>query len=167
MSHFLTLVFTKKNGKTVEELLAPFDRNIEYAPYVLYTKEQAIAKIRKDIEACANGWYAEYLADHKIYEKNCDNKAHLDYIKNEFPKRLNWTDDECRWRGRRTVHMCPSAKRCHRAVLIYRSRKAGLWCRKTWQCGSVSCCPYKGRAVTADSYLSSCTLWCVVRTHHT
>lgn len=55
MSHFLTLVFTKKNGKTVEELLAPFDRNIEYAPYVLYTKEQAIAKIRKDIEACANG----------------------------------------------------------------------------------------------------------------
>lgn len=95
MSYFLTLVFTKKNGKTVEELLAPFDRNIKYAPYVLYTKEQAIAKIRKDIEACANGWYAEYLADPKIYEKNCDNKAHLDYIKNEFPKRLNWTDDEC------------------------------------------------------------------------
>lgn len=39
MSHFLTLVFTKKNGKTVEELLAPFDRNIEYAPYVKYTQE--------------------------------------------------------------------------------------------------------------------------------
>ena len=70
MSYFLTLVFTKQNGKTVEELLAPFDRNIKYAPYFLYTKEQAIAKIRKDIEACANGWYAEYLADPNIYEKN-------------------------------------------------------------------------------------------------
>lgn len=25
MSHFITLVFTKENGKSVEELLAPFD----------------------------------------------------------------------------------------------------------------------------------------------
>lgn len=30
MSHFITLVFTKENGKSVEELLAPFDENIEY-----------------------------------------------------------------------------------------------------------------------------------------
>ena len=37
MSHFITLVFTKENGKSVEELLAPFDENIEYAPYVKYT----------------------------------------------------------------------------------------------------------------------------------
>lgn len=39
MSHFITLVFTKENGKSVEELLAPFDENIEYAPYVKYTRE--------------------------------------------------------------------------------------------------------------------------------
>lgn len=44
MSHFITLVFTKENGRTVEELLAPYDENIVYAPYVLYTREQAIAK---------------------------------------------------------------------------------------------------------------------------
>lgn len=25
MSHFITLVFTKENGRTVEELLAPYD----------------------------------------------------------------------------------------------------------------------------------------------
>lgn len=50
MSHFITLVFTKENGRTVEELLAPYDENIVYAPYVLYTREQAIAKIRKEIE---------------------------------------------------------------------------------------------------------------------
>ena len=41
MSHFITLVFTKENGRTVEELLAPYDENIVYAPYVLYTREQA------------------------------------------------------------------------------------------------------------------------------
>lgn len=39
MSHFITLVFTKENGKSVEELLAPFDENIEYAPYVKYTRD--------------------------------------------------------------------------------------------------------------------------------
>ncbi len=33
MSHFITLVFTKENGRTVEELLAPYDENIVYAPY--------------------------------------------------------------------------------------------------------------------------------------
>ena len=47
MSHFLTLVFTKNNGETVEELLAPFDEDIRVAPYVEYTKEQAVAAIRK------------------------------------------------------------------------------------------------------------------------
>ena len=55
MSHFITLVFTKENGRTVEELLAPYDENIVYAPYVLYTREQAIAKIRKEIEDYKNG----------------------------------------------------------------------------------------------------------------
>ena len=54
MSHFITLVFTKENGKSVEELLAPFDENIEYAPYVKYTREQAIAEIRKEIEDYKN-----------------------------------------------------------------------------------------------------------------
>lgn len=44
MSHFITLVFTKENGSTVEELLAPYDENIVHAPYVKYTREQAIAK---------------------------------------------------------------------------------------------------------------------------
>ena len=42
MSHFITLVFTKENGSTVEELLAPYDENIVYAPYVKYTREQEI-----------------------------------------------------------------------------------------------------------------------------
>ena len=95
MSHFITLVFTKKNGKSVEALLAPFNENIKYAPYVKYTREQAIAEIRKEIEDYKNGLYAKYLANPYEYEKNCNNASHINYLKNIFPKKINWTDDEC------------------------------------------------------------------------
>lgn len=95
MSHFVTLVFTKENGRTVEELLAPYDEDIVYAPYVLYTREQAIAKIRKEIEDYKNGFYAEYLSNPKKYEESHSNVEHINYLKNEFPKKLEWTDDEC------------------------------------------------------------------------
>lgn len=95
MSHFITLVFTKENGKSVEELLAPFDENIEYAPYVKYTREQAIIEIRKEIEDYKNGLYAKYLSDPKAYEESCSNEGHMKYLKNAFPKKMNWTDDEC------------------------------------------------------------------------
>lgn len=95
MSHFVTLVFTKENGRTVEELLAPYDENIVYAPYVQYTREQAIAKIRKEIEDYKNGLYAEYLSNPKKYEESHSNVEHINYLKNEFPKKLEWTDDEC------------------------------------------------------------------------
>lgn len=95
MSHFVTLVFTKENGRTVEELLAPYDENIVYAPYVQYTREQAIAKIRKEIEDYKNGLYAEYLSNPKKYEESHSNVEHINYLKDEFPKKLKWTDDEC------------------------------------------------------------------------
>lgn len=102
MSHFITLVFTKENGRTVEELLAPYDENIVYAPYVLYTREQAIAKIRKEIEDYKNGPYAEYISSPKKYEESHPNAEHINYLKNKFPKKLEWTDDECyedmKWR---------------------------------------------------------------------
>lgn len=95
MSHFITLVFTKENGRTVEELLAPYDENIVYAPYVLYTREQAIAKIRKEIEDYKNGPYTEYVSSPKKYEESHPNAEHINYLKNKFPKKLKWTDDEC------------------------------------------------------------------------
>lgn len=95
MSHFVTLVFTKENRRTVEELLAPYDENIVYAPYVQYTREQAIAKIRKEIEDYKNGFYAEYLSNPKKYEESHSNVEHINYLKNEFPKKLEWIDDEC------------------------------------------------------------------------
>ena len=95
MSHFTVYVFTKEDGRDVEQLLAPYDESITYPPYIALTKEQAIAKTRKEIEDYKNGLYAEYLADPVAYEEKCSNEGHLEYIKNEFPKRLNWTDKEC------------------------------------------------------------------------
>ena len=95
MSHFCVYVFHDENT-TVDELLAPYDENIEFAPYVLYTKEQAIAKVRSEIEAFRNGIYKEYLEDPVKYKENWGhNKNHIDYLENEFPKKLNWTDEEC------------------------------------------------------------------------
>lgn len=95
MSHFITLVFTKENEESVESLLEPFNENKECLPYVKYTKRQAIAEIRKEIEDFKNGAYARYLADPKAYEENCRNAGHINYIKNEFPKELHYTDEEC------------------------------------------------------------------------
>lgn len=40
MSHFSTLVFTRKDGKALEALLAPYKESIKYAPYVRYKKSR-------------------------------------------------------------------------------------------------------------------------------
>lgn len=97
MSHFVVYVFSKKAaGTDLEELLAPYDENIVYDPYIKYTREQAIAKVRDDIEDYKNGTYAEFIADPEGYkEKWYCNDGHIKYLEEEFPKKLNWTDDEC------------------------------------------------------------------------
>ena len=95
MSHFCVYVFHDKNT-AVSDLLAPYDENIKIAPYVLYTKEQAIAKVRSNIETYRDSTYKEYLEDPVKYkEKWGNNKNHIDYLENKFPKILNWTDEEC------------------------------------------------------------------------
>jgi len=95
MSHYSVAVFTEPNGRTVEELLARYDESIEVDPYVFMTKKEAIEHVRKDIEDCKNGKYAEYLANPSEYEESCKNKTHIKFLKEEFPERLNWTDEEC------------------------------------------------------------------------
>ncbi len=94
MSHFAVAVFTKDGGKTVEELLAPYDENVDMPRYVKYTKAQLIEKGRKEIEDYKNGLYAEYLPNPEKYRAECKNPNHLNYIENEFPKKLTWTDEQ-------------------------------------------------------------------------
>jgi hypothetical protein len=89
MSHFTCMVI----GENPEEQLRPFYENLETPRYVKYTKEQLIEKGKKDIERYKNGLYAEFLKDKEAYSIGC-NVNHLNYISNEFPNHLTWSDDE-------------------------------------------------------------------------
>lgn len=103
MSHFTVYVFSNNDGADVEDLLAPYNEGIEVAPYVKYTKQQTIARIRKEIEDYKNGVYKEYLSDPEAYKKKTKKNAynieryneHMHYLEVEFPKKLDWTDEEC------------------------------------------------------------------------
>lgn len=90
MSHFCVLVV----GEDPESQLSKFDENIVMPRYVSYTKEQLITKKRNELEDYKNGTYAEFLKDPVKYKSECSNKAHINYLENEFPKKLNWTDEE-------------------------------------------------------------------------
>ena len=95
MSHFCVYVFHDKNT-SINDLLAPYDENLVVEPYVEYTKEEAIAKVRKEIEDYKNGTYAEYIKNPEEYEKKYKcTKKYIEFLKNEFPKKINWTDDQC------------------------------------------------------------------------
>lgn len=94
MSHFAVAVFTETGGKTIEELLAPYDENKEVDRYVKYTKEQLIEKGRKEIEDYCNGTYAEFLKNPESYKAGSTNQNHINYLENEFPKRLQWSDEQ-------------------------------------------------------------------------
>lgn len=92
MSHFVVYVF----GDDVDDLLAPYSENLEVAPYIRYTKQQAIAEIRKEIEDYKNDTYAKFLEDPEGYKARYGhNESHIRYLEEDFPKRLNWTDEEC------------------------------------------------------------------------
>jgi len=91
MSHFTVLVI----GENPEEQLAPFDENLDLPRYVKGTKEQLIKEVREEIAAYDKDVYQKYLKDPIKYSSKCTNDDHIKYLKNEFPKRLKWTDEEC------------------------------------------------------------------------
>lgn len=98
MSHFAVAVFSKHDGNNVDKLLEKYNENIEVPRYVAYTKAQLIEKERKATVDYQNSTYAEFSRDPETYlEKRCDgdrNSPHYKYLSEEFPKRLNWTDEE-------------------------------------------------------------------------
>ena len=97
MSHFTVFVFSENEGADLEELLAPYDENLDVPKYVEYTKEQAIAHEREEIEGYKDSWiYKEYIKDPEKYKaEHADNPAHIKYLEVEYPKRLKWTDEQC------------------------------------------------------------------------
>lgn len=93
MSHFAVAVMLKDKNK-LEEILAPYSENLEVPRYIKYTKEQLIEKGKNEIEDYKNSTYAEYISDPIEYERKCNNELHIKYLKEEFPKKLKWTDEE-------------------------------------------------------------------------
>ena len=92
MSHYSVLVLTDEDT-SVDELLAPYDENIKVAPYIAFTKDELIAKEKKDIKEYKEGIYAEFLKDPEGYKaKHSHNPDHLHYVEHEFRKKLYWTN---------------------------------------------------------------------------
>lgn len=89
MSHFLTLVI----GDEPEKQLAKYDEKLELPLHLYKTKEQIISETRKEIEEYKKNYYDVFLADPEAYRATC-HKKHAYYIEHEFPKRLNWTDEQ-------------------------------------------------------------------------
>lgn len=90
MSHFTVLVI----GPDPESQLAPFDENLELPRHLIQTKAQIIQEERKRVEKYKANTYAKYLENPEKYESECKNEEHIAYLKNEFPKKLNWTDED-------------------------------------------------------------------------
>lgn len=93
MSHYNLYVFHDK-AKSIDDILAPFDKNLKVPKYIEFTKEQAVAKVRKEIEECKNGPYAEYLKNPEEFKK-INHQRYIEFLRDEFPLVLNWTDEEC------------------------------------------------------------------------
>lgn len=90
MSHFTVLVI----GENPEEQLQPFNENIDVPRYCKKTKSELIEDERKSIKRYAETTYAEYLRDPEKYAEGVRNDKHLDYLKNDFPKKLTWNDEQ-------------------------------------------------------------------------
>lgn len=81
--------------RELTEILAPFSENLEVERWI--KKDELIAIVRKGIEDYRDGIYAEYAADPVAYRENHPHadEAHFTYLAEGFPKKLNWTDEEC------------------------------------------------------------------------
>lgn len=83
MSHFTVAVITAKKEK-IEEMLAPYDENLEVEPYIERTKEEIIKEARKRKEDYSkeqkegkklSGWQLKYVnaeTDEDLYKAEID-----------------------------------------------------------------------------------------------
>ncbi|MDR1558698.1 MAG: hypothetical protein LBS84_03175 [Clostridiales bacterium] len=94
MSHFTVAVFTSDENQSIDDLLAPYDENIECAPYVWRTREELIQGQKSSLQNTVKGLYAEWMKDPDAYEAQCkSNPGHIAYLKS-VPERLEWTDEQ-------------------------------------------------------------------------
>ena len=66
MSHFAVLILHEED-QPIEELLAPYDENLEVEPYIKYTPTQAINKMREEYpNTCKD------MSEDEIFQKACE-----------------------------------------------------------------------------------------------
>lgn len=99
MSHYMVMVICRKgSGDDVESLLAPYDENLEVAPYVRYTKAQLIAEEIERINAARRSHRAALAAESEeaYFElvRNSDERYYnnYSYAKNDIPEKILTVD---------------------------------------------------------------------------
>lgn len=115
MSHFTVAVITAKKEK-LEEMLTPYDEELEVEPYITRTKKEIIEKARKWKEDFLkeqkegkklSDWQKEYInaeTDEELYQAEIDEDYQYDEEGNELttynPKtRWDWYSVGGRWRN--------------------------------------------------------------------
>ena len=78
----------------LEEALAEFDENKEVE--IWHSREDVIAQSRAEVEAYENGYQrTEFKANPLKYAMaHADNPEHVKYVSEEFPLKLEWTDEQ-------------------------------------------------------------------------
>lgn len=109
--------------QAVEELLAPYDEDLETGRSILMTREQAIKEARDELNRIKNTNYALWLADPAGYEAKAV-PEHIQYLKDEFLKELNGTDDEL-WK--RTAEDYPEEDIDEAGNIYTDSNPVGYW----------------------------------------
>ncbi|MDD7755241.1 MAG: hypothetical protein PUJ51_12170 [Clostridiales bacterium] len=118
MSHFTVAVFTEPNGKTVDELLAPYDENIVVEPYIDKTKEEIIqsaketkdrilTRLKENPNYELDSWEEDYInakTDEELYNQGIWEDEEYDengnHLTNYNPKsKWDWYQIGGRWRG--------------------------------------------------------------------
>ena len=94
--YFSIWVFVEKDGKSIDELMRPFNEGLTTKPYIVYTRKQAIKWVRDYITEYNRDIYQKYLQDKELYKKLYHgNRFHFDFLEHTFPEMLKWSDEEC------------------------------------------------------------------------
>ena len=94
--YFSVWVFVEKNGKSIDELMRPFNEGLTAKPYIVYTRDEAIKWVRDYISEYNRDVYQKYLKDKELYKKLYHgNRFHFDFLEHTFPEMLKWSDEEC------------------------------------------------------------------------
>lgn len=103
MSHFVVAVFTEQ-GQNIEDLLEPFDENLEVEPYVRFTKEEILKEI--DEQCAIDEDFAKTMQGLSDQEKISEWRGYELFDKNGNPlstynpnSKWDWYSIGGRWSG--------------------------------------------------------------------